>query len=120
MFKIMAMEHVNTFSLKLYSYFHCLLRFYRNCVLPSLFIFRWFLSLPGEHFKLCSMNMEWMNHPTHVIRLVVKYPYLCFSLSYRDVAAVGIKLLSIYRYFIHHTKDLDFCCDWQVHLILSN
>src|SRR5699024_12007869 len=68
MFKIMAMEHVNTFLLKLYSYFHCLLRFYRNCVLPSLFIFRWFLSIPGEHFKLCSMNMEWMNHPTHVIR----------------------------------------------------
>src|SRR5699024_1731002 len=120
MFKIMAMEHVISFLLKLYSCFHCLLRFYRNCVLPSSFIFRWFLSIPGEHFKLFSMNMEWMNHPTHVIRLVVNFPYLCFSLFLRKVDSISIKLLSIYRYFIHQSKELVFFCDWQVHLILSN
>src|SRR5699024_2468181 len=120
MFMIMAMEHVNTFFLKLYSYFHCLFRFYRNCVLPSLFIFRLFLYNSGEQFKVCSMNMEWMNHPTHVIRLVVNFPYLCFSLFLRKVVSIGIKLLSIYRYIIHHTKELDFFCVWQVHLILSN
>src|SRR5699024_10930329 len=120
MFKIMAMEHVNTFLLKLYSYFHCLLRFYRNCVLPSLFIFRWFLSIPGEHFKVFSMNIEWMNHPTHVIRLVVYFPYLCFSFFLRKVDSIGINLPANYRYFIHHTKELVFFCDWQVHLSLSN
>src|SRR5699024_441331 len=120
MFKIMAMEHVNTFLLKLYSYCHCLLRFYRNCVLPSLFIFRWFLSIPGEHFNLCSMNMECMNHPTHVIRLVVDFPYLCLSWLLRNVDSIGINLLSTYRYFIHHTKELDFFSHWRVHLIISN
>src|SRR5699024_4005891 len=120
MFKIMAMEHVNTFLLKLYSYFHCLLRFYRNFVLLSLFIFRWFLSIPGKHFSLCSMNMEWTIHPTHFSLSVVNFPYLCLSLFLRKFDSIGIKLLSIYRYFIHHTKELDFFCDWQVHLILSN
>src|SRR5699024_770470 len=91
MFKIMAMEHVNTFLLKLYSYFHCLLLFYRTCVPPSWCIFRWCLPGPAAHFTWCAMKMPWLTQPPHVIRLVVHTPYLGFPLSSREGDSTGTR-----------------------------
>src|SRR5699024_2432246 len=112
MFKIMAMEHINTLLIKLYSYFYRLIWLYGYSIFPSLFIFRQFFSISGKYFKLGSMNVEWMNHSPHFIRLIVNFPYFCFSSFLSVIDSIWIKFLSIYRYFIHHSKEFYFLWNW--------
>src|SRR5699024_2550657 len=105
MFQIMTMEHINTLLLKLHSYFYCLIWLYVNSIFPSLFIFGWFFFISRKHFKLSPVNMKWMSHPSHFIRLIINFPSLSFSLLLCEVNSVWVKFLSIYRYFIHHAIE---------------
>src|SRR5699024_1341564 len=112
MFKNMAMEHINPLLLKLHSYFYRFIRLYGNSIFPSLFIFWWFFPISRNYFKLSPMNMKWMDHPSHFIRLIVNFPYLGFPLLLCEINSFRIKFLSIYRYFIHHAIEFYFLCDW--------
>src|SRR5699024_4416595 len=113
MFEVMAMEHINTLLLKLHSYFYCLIRLYGNSIFPALLIFRWFFSISGKDCILSPVNMKWMDHPSHFIRLIINFPYFGIPLFLGEINSVRIKLLPIYRYFIHHSRSEEHTSELQ-------
>src|SRR5699024_7914362 len=87
---------------------------------PSLFIFGWFFFISRKHFKLSPVNMKWMGHPSHFIRLIINFPSLSFSLLLCEVNSVWVKFLSIYRYFIHHAIEFHLLFYRYVHFFICN
>src|SRR5699024_435694 len=120
MFEVMAMEHINTLLLKLHSYFYCLIRLYGNSIFPALLIFRWFFSISGKYFILSPVNMKLMDHPSHFIRLIINFPYFGIPLFLGEINSVRIKLLPIYRYFIHHSIEFHLLCYGQILFFICN
>src|SRR5699024_6410300 len=110
MFEVMTMEHINTFLLKLHSYFYCLIRLYGNSIFPALLIFRWFFSISGKDFILSPVNMKWMDHPSHFLRPIINFPYFGIPLFLGEINSVRIKLLPTYRYVIHHSTEVQLPC----------
>src|SRR5699024_10304346 len=99
---------------------YCLIRLYGNSIFPALLIFRWFFSISGKDFILSPVNMKWMDHPSHFIRLIINFPYFGIPLFQGEINSVRIILLPIYRYFIHHSIAIHLLSYGLILVIVSS
>src|SRR5690625_1509329 len=105
MLEYMAMIHINSFFRESDKQFNPFARLDKNTVFQSLFIRSRFSSITRNDFELGTMDMEWMNHSPHFIRLVIDLPNFRDSFLLLEVNPVRIEFLSVDGDLIHHSKQ---------------